>query len=72
MLTFLILEDLCDLHSDLLSVIDHGIQSITCCLVAKVARDLIGSLFEEHPSLMKSMYLAQLIDKGTPLLLQHR
>lgn len=65
MLAFLMPGDCCDLHIDLLAEMDHGIQTITPCLVAKVDRQTINQTFDEHPAIMKAMYLAQLIDEGT-------
>jgi CRP-like cAMP-binding protein len=65
MLAFLMPGDSCDLHVDLLTEMDHGIQTITACTVAKIDRPTIETVFEQHPSVMKAMYLAQLIDEGT-------
>ena len=65
MLAFLMPGDSCDLHVDLLTEMDHGIQTITPCTVAKIDRPTIETVFEQHPSVMKAMYLAQLIDEGT-------
>ena len=65
MLAFLMPGDCCDLHINLLAQMDHGIQTITPCLVAKIDRQTIDTLFESHPHIMKAMYLAQLIDEGT-------
>ena len=65
MLAFLMPGDCCDLHIDLLAEMDHGIQTITPCLVAKVDREAIETIFDEYPAVMKAMYLVQLIDQGT-------
>ena len=65
MLAFLMPGDCCDLHIDLLAEMDHGIQTITPCVVAKIERHTIDEIFVEHPSIMKAMYLSQLIDEGT-------
>lgn len=65
MLAFLMPGDCCDLHVDLLTEMDHGIQTITSCIVAKIDRPTIEAVFDQHPSVMKAMYLAQLIDEGT-------
>lgn len=65
MLAFLMPGDCCDLHVDLLAEMDHGIQTITQCLVAKIERQTIDNIFDEYPSIMKALYLAQLIDEGT-------
>ena len=64
-LAFLLPGDCCDLHINLLAEMDHGIQTITPCVVAKIERQTIDEMFEEHPSIMKAMYLSQLIDEGT-------
>ena len=65
MLAFLMPGDCCDLHIDLLAEMDHGIQTITPCVVAKIERDAIEKILDEHPDVMKAMYLVQLIDQGT-------
>ena len=65
MLAFLLPGDCCDLHVHLLAEMDHGIQTVTPCVVAKLARHTIDTIFDEHPSVMKAMYVAQLIDEGT-------
>lgn len=65
MLAFLLPGDCCDLHINLLAEMDHGIQTITPCHIAKIDRHTIDSVFDAHPSIMKAMYLAQLIDEGT-------
>jgi CRP-like cAMP-binding protein len=65
MLAFLLPGDCCDLHINLLAEMDHSIQTVTPCLVAKIDRHTIDNEFDKHPSIMKAMYLAQLIDEGT-------
>lgn len=65
MLAFMMPGDCCDLHIDLVAEMDHNIQTITPCVVAKISRDTIETIFDEHPTVMKAMYLVQLIDQGT-------
>lgn len=65
MLAFLMPGDCCDLHIDLLAEMDHSIQTVTACLVAKIERETINTIFDDYPSIMRAMYLAQLIDEGT-------
>lgn len=65
LLAFLMPGDSCDLHVYLLAEMDHGIQTLTKCLVAKIARSDMEAMLDEHPVLMKAMYLSQLVDEGT-------
>ncbi len=64
-LAFLMPGDCCDLHVDLLAEMDHGIQTITKCLVAKIERQTIDTILDQHPTIMKALYISQLIDEGT-------
>ena len=64
-LAFLMPGDCCDLHINLLAEMDHSIQTITPCRVAKIDRHTIDTVFDAHPSIMKAMYVAQLVDEGT-------
>ena len=64
-LAFLMPGDSCDLNAELLAEMDHSIKAITPCVVARIERDTIDTIFDEHPSVMKAMYLAQLVDEGT-------
>lgn len=65
LLAFLMPGDSCDLHVYLLAEMDHGIQTLTPCLVARIDRNDMDAMFDEHPVIMKAMYLSQLIDEGT-------
>ena len=64
-LAFLMPGDCCDLHTDLLTEMDHSIQVITPALVATVDRPVMDAMMDEHRGIAKAMYIAQLIDEGT-------
>lgn len=57
--------DSCDLHVGLLAQMDHSIQTVGPALVATIERGEMDAIMDEHPSIAKAMYLAQLIDEGT-------
>ena len=64
-LAFLMPGDCCDLHIDLLDEMDHGIQTITPAVVAKIERAEMDAIFDNHPSVARAMYINQLVDEGT-------
>lgn len=65
LLAFLMPGDSCDLHGYLLTEMDHSIQTLTRCLVSKLDRHEMDAMLDEHPGIMRAMYLAQLVDEGT-------
>lgn len=64
-LAYLMPGDCCDLHIGLLAEMDHSIQVITPARVATVERTEMDALMDEHRSIAKAMYIAQLVDEGT-------
>lgn len=64
-MAFLMPGDACDLHIGLLAEMDHSIQTITPALVATVDRADMDAIMDRHPTVMKAMYVAQLVDEGT-------
>lgn len=64
-LAFLMPGDCCDLHVGLLAEMDHSIQTITPALVATIERGDMDSIMDNHPSVARAMYIAQLVDEGT-------
>ena len=62
---FLMPGDSCDLHVALLAEMDHSIQTITPALVARIDRNAMDALLEQHPAVAKTMYVGQLVDEGT-------
>lgn len=63
-LAYLLPGDCCDLHIGLLAAMDHSIQTITPALVAMIGRSQMDVLMDEHQSIARAMYVAQLIDEG--------
>lgn len=59
-MAFLMPGDSCDLHVDLLTEMDHSIQTTTACRVATVKGEVMNMIFDDHPEVMRAMYLAQL------------
>lgn len=64
-MAFLMAGDSCDLHVSMLAEMDHSIQAVTAVEVAMIPRAEMDALFQEHPSIERAMYIAQLIDEGT-------
>jgi len=64
-LAFLMPGDCCDIHVDLLEEMDHSIATITPCVVAKIERETVNAILDDHPGVMRALYLNQLIDEGT-------
>ena len=64
-IAFLIPGDACDLHTELVEVMDHSIQTITPCKIAVISREDMRGLLEKSPQFAKAMYIAQLVDEGT-------
>lgn len=64
-LAYLMPGDCCDLHIGLLAEMDHNIQVITPALVATVERRVMDDILDQHRTIAKAMYIAQLVDEGT-------
>jgi CRP-like cAMP-binding protein len=64
-MAFLMPGDACDLNINLLSEMDHSIQTATHAKVAKITRDKMDELMTTHPGIARAMYVAQLVDQGT-------
>lgn len=64
-LAFMMPGDSCDLHIGLLAEMDHGIQTITPSVVAKIDQADMADLMDNHRGVAKAMYTAQLVDEGT-------
>ena len=61
---FLMPGDSCDLHTKLLTEMDHSIQTLTPALVARIPRSQIEKAMSEHRAIADAMYIAQLVDEG--------
>ena len=64
-MAFLMPGDACDLHIGMLDVMDHSIQTVTPSRVAFIPRGEMDRLMDDHPSIARAMYVAQLTDEGT-------
>ena len=63
-MAFLMPGDACDLHMNMLAVMDHSIQAITAATVVTIARHEMDRAMTEHPLIARAMYSAQLIDES--------
>lgn len=63
-MAFLMPGDSCDLHMKLLAEMDHGIQTLTPALVARIPRAQMEGIMAEHRAVADAMYTAQLVDEG--------
>jgi CRP-like cAMP-binding protein len=64
-LGYLMPGDSCDLHIGLLAQMDHSIQTITKATYATVERLEMDRILDQHPSIARAIYIAQLVDEGT-------
>ena len=62
---FLMPGDSCDLHIGLVGQMDHSIQTVTTASVARISAAAMDAMMEEHPTIARAMYIAQLVDEGT-------
>lgn len=61
-LAFHIPGDCCDLHSFLLARMDHGIEALSKCVVAKVPHEAIAEVIERFPRLTRTLWWDTAID----------
>jgi len=54
--------DFVDLHSFLIKKMDHSIQTLTPCVIAKVRHDDLLGMSEKHPHLARLFWLSTLTD----------
>ena len=64
-MAFMIPGDSCDLHTPVLSQMDHSIQALTDATVAMIPRAEMQAMMETSPTISRAMYTAQLIDQAT-------
>jgi CRP-like cAMP-binding protein len=63
-LAFILPGDSCDLHGDFFAEMDHSIQTITPCLVTKIERQSVDIIFDDHPCVLKAIYISQLVEEA--------
>lgn len=61
---FVIPGDFCDLHVALLREMDHGIQALTACSLARINEDQIARLTSENSRIVRAMWWSTLVDQG--------
>jgi CRP-like cAMP-binding protein len=61
-LAFHIPGDFCDLHSFLLKRMDHGIEALSRCKIAKVPHEKIAEITDRFPSLTRALWWDTALD----------
>lgn len=61
-LAFHIPGDFCDLHSFLLARMDHGIEALSKCQVAKLPHEAIAAIMKRFPRLTRTLWWDTAID----------
>lgn len=56
--------DSCDLHANAVAEMDHSIGTLTASTVATINRAELDQLLEDHPKVLRALYVSQLIDEG--------
>ena len=64
-MAFLLPGDACDVHVNILTHMDHGLQAITDARIALISGDEMDAMMNSNPRIANAMYKAQLIDEGT-------
>ena len=64
-MAFLMPGDACDLHIGMLAEMDHSIRTATQARVARISRQDMDALMDDHPGIARALYIAQLVDEGT-------
>ncbi|WP_061933127.1 Crp/Fnr family transcriptional regulator [Aureimonas sp. AU22] len=64
-LSFFIPGDLCDLHSDVLHVMDHSIGAISPLRIAQIAPDEIDAVTTQLPRLRRAFWWNELVGEAT-------
>lgn len=64
-LAYLVPGDLCDPDAALLGEMDHTISTLSACFVARIPRDLLSDILEEHPNVARALRLSKLIEEAT-------
>lgn len=61
-MALLVPGDFCDLHVAILGAMDHGIASLSPCIVADLSRATIVDLIENYPRIAHALSWAALVD----------
>lgn len=57
--------DFCDLHSEVLGVVDHSIGTLTECVIVDIPPVAINEVIERSPRIARALWWASLVDEGT-------
>lgn len=63
-MAYLVPGDLCDVDASYLGRMDHAIGTLSACLVARIPRDALSELMEQHPSIARALRLAKLTEEA--------
>ena len=61
---YLLPGDFCDLHVALLEQMDHSIGTLSPCEVARIPRQKILALTNEHPRIARALWMCNLVDEA--------
>lgn len=64
--------DFVDLHSLLLTRMDHGIVALSDCVISKAPHERLAQIIEQHPHLARLLWLDTAIDAATHRQWLHR
>lgn len=64
-MAFLLPGDACDVHINMLSQMDHSLQTITDARIALIPGDTMDEIMNKNPRIATAMYKAQLVDEST-------
>jgi CRP-like cAMP-binding protein len=62
--TFLVPGDVCDAHIFILDRMDHSIATLSDTKVAVISRDVVETVFEHHPAIMKALLWSSLVNES--------
>ena len=62
---FLMPGDACDLHTNMVTEMDHSIQTVSAASVATIGRSDMNEAMARYPDFASAMYIAQVINEGT-------
>lgn len=64
-LAYLVPGDLCDPDAALLDEMDHSIGTLSTCFVARIPREILANILEQHPNVTRALRLSKLIEEAT-------
>ncbi|BCM87979.1 Crp/Fnr family transcriptional regulator [Methylobacterium indicum] len=64
-LAYLVPGDLCDLDAALLGELDYTISTLSAGFVARIPRETLSDILEQHPNVARGLRLSKLIEEAT-------